>query len=47
MRAKQKHELRKVLAMTLNRGPFEEIITGEKKTEYRKDREGLVGFADS
>ena len=39
---------RKVLAMTLNREPFDQIVRGEKKTEYREYkafwRERLIGI---
>jgi hypothetical protein len=35
---RRKPELRKVLAMTLDRKPFDEIIAGKKKTEYRANK---------
>ena len=39
---------RKVLAMTLNREPFDEIVEGRKRTEYREYkafwRERLIGI---
>ena len=45
-RPKLKH--RKVLAMTLNREPFDAIVAGEKKTEYRENkafwRKRLIGI---
>ncbi len=46
--SKSKTEFRKVLAMTLNRKPFEAILAGEKKTEYRENkafwRKRLIGI---
>ena len=45
-RPKLKH--RKALAMTLNREPFDAIVAGEKKTEYRENkafwRKRLIGI---
>ena len=40
--------MRKVLAMTLDRDPFDRIIAGKKKTEYRENkpfwRKRLIGI---
>jgi hypothetical protein len=45
---KLKPQLRDVLALTLNREPFDEIAAGKKKTEYRENkvywRKRLVGI---
>jgi hypothetical protein len=45
---KAKPEFRKVLAMTLNREPFDQIIAGEKTAECRVNkafwRRRLIGF---
>jgi hypothetical protein len=47
-RLKPTLERRKVLAMTLNRAPFDAIVAGEKKTEYRENkafwRKRLIGI---
>ncbi len=46
--SKPKTQFRKVLAMTLNREPFDAIIAGVKKTEYRENkaywRKRLIGI---
>ncbi len=45
---KRELEYREVLAMTLNRAPFDAIVAGDKKTEYRENkafwRKRLIGI---
>jgi hypothetical protein len=47
-RPKPKVKHRKALALTLNRAPFDAIVAGEKKTEYRDNkaywRSRLIGI---
>ena len=47
-RPKPKPEFHRVLAMTLNREPFDLIIAGKKKAEYRENkpywRKRLIGI---